>query len=90
MKSYRPSNGTEGMSFIERQCGDCVHDKEQRETGENGCSIIAAAMAFDIEDAEYPKEWVIDKDYGPMCTNYCYEKNLPKTERCKNTDDMFS
>lgn len=69
-EQYRPSNGTEGMIFDEGWCSRCKKDEEYRRTEENGCPILAATMAYDIEDKEYPKEWIHDKDGNPCCTAF--------------------
>ena len=71
-KKYRPSNGTEGNIFQHNWCQDCKHDAAFRadpDRGE-GCVIIAKALTFDIEDAEYPNEWQYGDDGQPRCTAF--------------------
>lgn len=59
-RTYRPSNGSEGMDFQERFCNRCELDREFQETDVGpGCLIIARTMAYDVGDPEYPKEWTI-------------------------------
>lgn len=64
-KPYRPANGTEGEYFMERFCYRCKRDAEFQRTqdGEDGCPIILASMTYDVNDPEYPKEWVTTEDY---------------------------
>lgn len=65
---YRPSNGTEGEFFYAEWCARC-----QREAGARKCGIIFAAMTYDEDDPEYPKEWVCDADSypgNPRCTAF--------------------
>jgi len=62
MKKYRPTNGTEGMSFCEKFCENCIF--------ENDCDIIFLSMSFDVEDDHYPKELQYDKNGEPICINF--------------------
>ncbi len=57
-KPYRPSNGTEGMMFMEAFCERCTKDRFD-ETGkpEDGCDILMRTLCHEIKDAEYPPEW---------------------------------
>jgi len=65
-KPYRPSNGTEGDMFQKKFCEKCVYDDY-----ENGpCDILGDSMAFDLDDKEYPKEWIHDKNGCPTCTKF--------------------
>lgn len=88
MKPYRPSNGTEGMGFIENWCENCVHEADE----DKPCQILGRTMAFQIDDPQYPKEWV-ETESGPKCTAYreigkdCGPEPI---ERCKATTDMFA
>lgn len=63
---YRPSNGTDGEGFMGAWCERCARD-----VGHN-CSILARALAFDLEDPEYPKEWVrlTVRPWTPSCTAF--------------------
>ena len=64
-KPYRPANGTEGEYFMERFCYRCKRDQKFQETqdGEDGCPIILASMAYDVDDPKYPEEWVTTEEY---------------------------
>lgn len=68
---YQPSNGTEGMYFMEQWCDRCVKDScgADEETGQQ-CPIIGNTMAYDRDDPEYPREWRQDGEEGPRCTAF--------------------
>lgn len=74
LRPFRPSNGDEGLAFIESHCEKCIKDAAVNRGGEDpdwdgGCQILAATLAFTVDDPRYPKEWV-QTDDGPMCTAY--------------------
>ena len=79
-KPYRPANGTEGMIFDEHWCDSCTRDAKFRaggfEVAEDGCKILANTFVFDIDDPEYPTEWVHDADGHPTCT--AFERSDPE------------
>ena len=60
-RPYRPSNGTEGEMFMAQHCDRCVLA--------NGCQILPRTMLYDVEDAQYPREWV-EQEKGPICTAF--------------------
>src|SRR5689334_13679238 len=71
-KKYRPSNGTEGMVFIECHCMECLHGKYEH-TGDlkdKTYEIIYRSFLYDIKDKEYPEEWVYDDSGRPTCTAF--------------------
>lgn len=68
MRKYRPSNGTEGEYFIEEHCMNCIHMDPNPE-GVKQCDILLRSMVYDIEEKEYPTEWVY-KDGEPTCTSW--------------------
>ena len=71
-KPYRPPNETESEMFMERFCYRCKRDEQFKETQDGwvgGCMIIAATMAYDLDDSDYPPEWITD-DAGPRCTAF--------------------
>lgn len=72
-KSYRPSNGTEGMMFTERFCERCKHDARYRETddGADGCPILAATYRYEVDSEKYPKEWIVNLDDPIGLTSRC-------------------
>lgn len=64
IRKYRPSNGTEGESFIGRWCARCTKDANQ------DCEILGATMMFDVDDDEYPAEWQYGRNGHPKCTAF--------------------
>lgn len=66
---YRPSNGTEGMIFIENHCDHCIHEFPHPDKNPK-CEIMSASFLYDINHEKYPKEWVYDEKGHPTCTNY--------------------
>lgn len=69
MKPYQPSNGTEGSSFIDTYCMKCMHCDPDPE-GKKQCMILCNSMAYDINDPEYPNEWIYDEQDKSKCTKY--------------------
>jgi hypothetical protein len=69
-KSYRPSNGTEGMWFCAKFCDRCIHGRYEHtgDVNDNPCEILTASFMCDINDPLYPKEWVYDSEGEPTCT----------------------
>lgn len=73
--SFRPSNGTEGMDWMEDFCSQCIHDNpylddpEKKYMGKRSCELITNAMCFYPTDPEYPKEWVYQAG-KPVCTKF--------------------
>ena len=66
-KPYRPSNGTEGEVFFDKYCGSC-----KKNSVPEGCKIQLRTMAFDVDEPEYPREWIYDKDGYAVCTAFEY------------------
>lgn len=59
-KRYRPSNGTEGGHFMAQFCKRCIRDKPTRDgDAAHGCEIIVRTMIHDVEDDDYPDEWIV-------------------------------
>ena len=79
---YRPANGTEGDLFQSHWCAGCERDRD------GDCPILAATMAYDIDDVAYPPEWIVGRD-GPECTAYVAYGDQVPTPRCSRTPDMF-
>jgi len=70
-KKYRPSNGTEGMDFMDKFCDRCWKEESYRRTQKGtGCKILCKTMVYDINDPEYPEEWTYDEDGNPTCTEF--------------------
>jgi len=66
---YQPSNGTEGMEFIEDHCMNCLHCNPDPE-GEKQCEILMRSMVYSAEQPEYPSEWTYDEKDKPTCTSW--------------------
>lgn len=69
MKKYQPSNGTEGMAFVDSFCDQCIH-MHPDPLREPQCNILALTMIFDTKDDEYPDEWTYDQNGYPTCTKF--------------------
>lgn len=67
-RAYRPANGMEGAIFMSQWCDRCRHDAAFRAGGDS-CPIAANAVALDVDDPDYPAEWVADAS-GPRCTAF--------------------
>lgn len=90
---YRPSNGSEGEGFQAAFCDHCERDRAFRESyphvdGADGCPILAAALALDINHPSYPKEWTFDRDGHSTCTAFTTDPSKPL--RCDKTMDLFA
>uniref|UniRef100_A0A6M3LBA3 Uncharacterized protein n=1 Tax=viral metagenome TaxID=1070528 RepID=A0A6M3LBA3_9ZZZZ len=75
--SYKPSNGCEGIDFMDQFCAHCVKDKALNGEkdpdicdGDDYCGIIAASMLYKIHNKGYPPEWVYDDEGLPTCTAF--------------------
>ena len=71
---YQPSNGMEGMMFMEQFCDDCEYLAN--------CAIIPLSMIFRIGDKNYPKEWIHNDKGEPICTRF---KKIKRKEAHGNT-----
>lgn len=88
MNKYRPSNATEGDSFIARFCAHCQRSPGNRNLGgPHGCEIIEDSMLWDVEDHRYPSELTSD-ERGPVCTAFLPEGEV-FTPRCPLTGELF-
>jgi hypothetical protein len=61
-RPYQPSNGCEGMDFMEEFCFRCAREAEP-------CPIQSATWLYETDDPLYPKEWVEDEK-GARCTAF--------------------
>ena len=59
-EKFRPSNGTVGEAFMDDWCGTCA--------GYRNCTIHQKAMLYQIDEPEYPVEWIYDADGEACCT----------------------
>lgn len=82
-KKYRPSNGTEGMMFQDKFCNKCTKFRNGR------CSIFNRSFFNDINDKNYPKEWVYDENNKPTCTSFTTETVKRKKVYNDNDGDLF-
>lgn len=49
--------------FMADWCERCAHYKE--------CRLIVHSMAYEIDDPQYPKEWISNQDGSePRCTAF--------------------
>lgn len=69
-KKYRPSNGTEGEAFVYTHCYHCIHGKYEHtgDVNDSPCDILSRSFFCDINDKDYPEEWVYDDNNRPTCT----------------------
>ena len=66
---YRPSNGTEGMKFMEQFCDRCRFGEVDEKTGE-GCDIQLRSLVHNTDEPGYPAEWRFDFAGRPDCTAF--------------------
>ena len=66
---YQPSNGTEGMWFIEKFCMNCINC-DPDPNGPKQCEILCRSMTFNIKDPNYPTEWTYNDMDEPICTSW--------------------
>ncbi len=73
-KSFRPSNGTEGMIFNGEFCEQCIHERwvhhQKEDKDEDKCEIWSNAIIHNQRDKEYPEEWQYSDEGWPICTNW--------------------
>lgn len=72
---YHPSNGTEGISFMEDFCDQCLHqnpDPDPKYSKPKNCDICMRTMMYYPTDPEYPREWIYDSFGNPKCTAYVF------------------
>ncbi len=69
MKKYQPSNGTEGMGFMETFCDKCLNQHPDPNSPKQ-CMIIMRTMLYNTRDKEYPEEWTYDENGKPICTAF--------------------
>lgn len=93
---YQPSNGTEGMIFIDAWCRNCARDKSLSEGApieecddDQLCKIVGMTMACSsTDDPRYPEEWAYGKDGQPRCHAFV-EAGQPIPAVDEHTVDMF-
>lgn len=69
-KPFIPSNGTEGMSFIEKYCANCINERwmhfQDEDKEEDKCKILTSSMI----STEPIKEWNYDDTGSPKCSSF--------------------
>lgn len=65
---YQPSNGTDGMAFMELFCEKCKKDDYLRGGEELRCDILTNTFVF--REPDYPTEWTHRADGQPTCTAF--------------------
>jgi hypothetical protein len=90
-RPYRPSNGTEGLDFQDRVCAHCARYGDCG-WGTLDCrkGLIDRSMLFDVDDPEYPKEWVYTESGAPTCTAWKKKRSRrrPIVVRQQKTDQL--
>jgi hypothetical protein len=76
LRKFRPSNGTEGMIFVENFCDHCKHEKFCHTNNDNDkkCDILTNSMMHNVDEPEYPAELIYGDDGQPTCTKYIYRQ----------------
>ena len=88
IRIYRPSNGTECDSFMDRFCFQCAKANFDEESDRQPCQIVGRVLGGIAGDD--PDEWRYLQDGSPTCTAFKHEDdNNPDTYRCPETPDMF-
>lgn len=84
---YRPSNGTEGEMFMEQFCYRCRYDQDENDP----CDILTRSLWLGLADADYPTEWVYDREGRPTCTAFhdVLSEEPLAVARCPMTMDLF-
>jgi hypothetical protein len=80
VKKYRPSNATEGDSFVSRFCSECVLFAH--------CEIPLLTHVLGVEDDAYPEEWRYDASDRPVCT--AFDSITPMPEPWQRVLDEIS
>ena len=68
--------------FMEQFCFRCTRDAKFQESqdGADGCPIVAATFRYEVDDPEYPPEWVCD-EHGARCTAFCLDASEGEQDR---------
>lgn len=74
LKPYRPSNGTEGVDFMERWCFRCKRDAAfQADHDAEGCPILSDSFIKEVPEWVYDPETYFKTGEGegaPRCTAF--------------------
>ena len=66
-RPYRPSNGSEGMDFMDAFCCRCAKSDHDGA----GCDISDRTMWLNVTDPDYPTEWIEDVARYPFTNPRC-------------------
>ena len=91
-EKYRPSNGSEGDSFIAEWCVNCARyetDEDDLTAEFDYCGILGDTFIYADDDKKYPEEWTYDENGKPCCTAYIHNSEKIPVPRCTRTKDMF-
>lgn len=80
-RKYRPSNCTEGFSFMASFCDRCAV--------RGICRILPRTMAYNLDDPEYPEQWTYDAEGYPTCISFTDGSGPRRRRQCKKTGDLF-
>lgn len=71
-RKYCPSNGTEGVSFVESHCANCIHEKfiHTQNHSDKKCDIFSRTLLHAVNEPEFPEEWTYDGNGDPTCTAF--------------------
>ena len=84
---FRPSNGDHGEWFMGQFCFQCKRDDDEHE--DYPCEILGRVLGLDIDDPDYPTEWIKDEDgSNPRCTAFEHVDDPDKPYRCEKTMEM--
>jgi len=75
-EKYRPSNGSEGMMFMERWCAKCQRDAAYRAGTGDSCPIVCNSLIHSIDEEGYPAEWQYGDDGQPRCSAFELAKDI--------------
>ena len=62
-RTFQPSCRREAYRFMDSFCNHCTRERWP-------CAILHRAMTLDSTDPDYPAEWIVDEEAGPVCTAY--------------------
>lgn len=85
-RHYFPSNGSEGMAFMNAWCESCSRDTQLR-GGRTYCTILTGSMVRDNQ----PKQWIYDENNEPTCTSFRKVGSItkPKIRKSEKTLNIF-
>lgn len=70
-KYFVPSNGTEGMSFTEHYCANCINERwmhfQDQDREEDKCKILNRSI---LEWPVQMDEWKYDEKGSPRCSKF--------------------